>query len=96
MLVERPKLIELLNEGLKVKLTIVAAPAGYGKTTCLSDWAQQCGYPAVWISLDRYDNDLVQFWSNVIAAVERANLSFGDGVVPHLANLISEAYDHGE
>jgi LuxR family maltose regulon positive regulatory protein len=93
MLIERPTLIERLNEGLKAKLTVVTASAGYGKTTSMSEWALQCDCPVVWISLDRNDNDLVQFWSYVIAAVERANPSFGEVLTPHLANLKSAAFE---
>jgi len=44
-LVPRPRLIERLNEGLMRKLTLVSAPAGFGKTTLLSEWVRSCGRP---------------------------------------------------
>ncbi|MFC5471294.1 LuxR C-terminal-related transcriptional regulator [Cohnella suwonensis] len=93
ILIDRPRLMELLNEGLKAKLTAVTAPAGYGKTTALSEWARQCGCPAAWISLDRYDNDLVQFWSCVIAAVEQVCPSFGEALSLHVEHMKSSGYD---
>jgi LuxR family maltose regulon positive regulatory protein len=72
-LVERAAITELLNQGLKSKLTAVTAPGGYGKTTALSQWLQQTAIPAVWISLGPQDNDLIKFWSYTIAAVNSKN-----------------------
>ncbi|MGE5702291.1 MAG: LuxR C-terminal-related transcriptional regulator [Clostridia bacterium] len=92
-LIERPALIKMLNEGLKTKLTSITAPAGYGKTTVLSEWTRQCSCPVAWISLDRYDNDLVQFWSYVIAAVEQAYPNVSDGITPQLASLNTETFE---
>jgi len=56
--VSRPRLIECLDEGLSGKLTLISAPAGFGKTTLLSYWIKQVSIPAAWISLDEDDNDL--------------------------------------
>jgi LuxR family maltose regulon positive regulatory protein len=67
-LVPRPRLLERLNEGLHRKLTLVSAPAGYGKTTLLSEWAAGCEKVA-WLSLDEHDNDPARFWAYVCAAV---------------------------
>ena len=66
--VKRPRLIEQLNLGLNGSLTLVSAPAGFGKTTLLSEWAAQCDRPVGWVSLDKGDNDPARFWSYVIAA----------------------------
>ncbi|MDF2720572.1 MAG: hypothetical protein K0Q59_247 [Paenibacillus sp.] len=76
-LIERPQLTELLDEGKHAKLTIIAAPPGYGKTTALSEWARQCGMPVGWLSLDKYDDDITAFWSYAIAAVRCAYPAFG-------------------
>ncbi len=63
-LVSRPRLIERLNAGLHRKLTLISAPAGFGKTTLLSEWASQRvsesadGRPVAWVSLDEGDNIL--------------------------------------
>jgi LuxR family maltose regulon positive regulatory protein len=72
-LVPRPRLFERLQTGLRDKLTVVAAPAGFGKTTLLSAWrttdAGRAG-PLAWVSLDAADNDPLRFWSYAIAAMD--------------------------
>ena len=68
-LVPRPHLIEKLQKGFGGKLTIVAAPAGFGKTTLLADWLAQAQEPAGWLSLDEDDNDIGRFFTYVGAAV---------------------------
>ncbi|XID91922.1 LuxR C-terminal-related transcriptional regulator [Paenibacillaceae bacterium WGS1546] len=70
--VSRPRLLAQLNEGLDRRASFVSAPAGYGKTTLVSDWARQIGAPVAWLSLDAKDNDLVRFWSYTVEAVRRA------------------------
>jgi len=66
-LVSRPRLIERLNAGLHRKLTLISAPAGFGKTTLLSEWVAGCDRPFAWVSLDKGDNDPVRFWVYFIA-----------------------------
>ena len=70
VLVPRPRLIERLDAGLHRKLTLVSAPAGFGKTTLLSEWISRCERPAAWVSLDEGDNDPARFWSYVVAALQ--------------------------
>ena len=75
-LIARPRLFSLLEEGRRRPLTLISAPAGFGKTTLLSAWvqaqAQSPGNPLVaWVSLDAADNDLVRFWSYVLTALDR-------------------------
>ena len=62
-LVLRPRLIERLNEGLSSgrKLTLISAPAGFGKTTLISEWVAVCERPVAWLSLDEGDNDPTRF-----------------------------------
>jgi LuxR family maltose regulon positive regulatory protein len=67
----RPRLVELLQQGLDRKLTLVSAPAGFGKTTLLSQCVRLCGRPGSWVSLDEADNDAARLWTYVIAAVQR-------------------------
>jgi LuxR family maltose regulon positive regulatory protein len=68
-------LIKQLNRGVRHKLTLISAPAGFGKTTLLNEWmhrrnrSQICPHVA-WLSLDKGDNDPVQFWSYVVAALQ--------------------------
>jgi len=78
----RPHLIERLNEGLRRKLTLVSAPAGFGKTTLLSERLAGRDQSAAWLSLDEGDNDPARFWSHFIAALQT--------VVP---NIGTEALD---
>ncbi len=66
----RPRLIERLNEGLQRKLTLISAPAGFGKTTLVSEWVAGCGQTVAWLSLDEEDNDLTRFLTYLIAALQ--------------------------
>ena len=68
-LVPRPHLIDQLTDGLNRKLTLVSAPAGYGKSTLLSEWIHQTGVPVAWLSLDQGDNIPSRFWSYFVAAL---------------------------
>ncbi|MCP4541357.1 MAG: LuxR family transcriptional regulator [Chloroflexi bacterium] len=69
-LVSRPRLIERLNAGLHRKLTLVSAPAGFGKTTLVSEWVAGCERPAAWLSLDEGDNDPTRFLIYLVAALQ--------------------------
>lgn len=102
--VPRPRLIERLDEGLAAghKLTLVSAPAGFGKTTLVSEWAAGCGRPAVWLSLDEADNDPARFLAYFIAALQTVATDVGAGasaalqssqppaVEPILTSLLNE------
>jgi len=76
-LVSRPRLLERLKTGLQLKLTLVAAPAGYGKTTLLSEGIGSSQIPVAWLSLDKDDNDLTRFWLYVISALQTVNADIG-------------------
>ncbi len=70
----RPRLHALLNEGITHKLTLVSAPAGFGKTTLLANWVRTTPGDVVvvaWLSLDKEDNRPTQFWEYVLASLER-------------------------
>ena len=71
--VSRPRLIEKLNNGFHHKLTLVSAPAGFGKTTIVSEWIKLSGQPAAWLSLDEKDNDPTRFLRYLLAALDRAD-----------------------
>jgi LuxR family maltose regulon positive regulatory protein len=73
--VRRARLLEALDRGLQpnLRLTLISAPAGYGKTTLLSAWIQDRGSPAAWLSIDESDNDPIRFLSYLLAALQRAN-----------------------
>ncbi|MCB0208970.1 MAG: tetratricopeptide repeat protein [Anaerolineae bacterium] len=86
-LVPRPRLTQQLNRGLHRKLTLVAAPPGFGKTTLMSEW--QAALPdddwsMTWVSLDEQDNDPVRFWSYIITALDAAGTDLHDDILPLL------------
>ena len=78
-LVSRPRLIERLNAGLHRKLTLISAPAGFGKTTLLSEWAAGCQRPVAWLSLDEGDSDPARFFTYLIAALQQVDPGIGQG-----------------
>jgi LuxR family maltose regulon positive regulatory protein len=79
-LVPRPRLIERLDAGLHRKLTLISAPAGFGKTTLLSEWVSGCGRPVAWVSLDEGDDDPARFLAYFVAALQTLALSQVEGV----------------
>ena len=82
--VPRPRLAGRLDEGLARGLVLVCAPAGYGKTAALADWARRSGRPVAWLSLDTGDNDPVRFWRHVVAAVGPARAGAAERALPLL------------
>ena len=81
-MVSRPRLVERLNAGLHHKLTLVSAPAGFGKSTLLSEWAHAlgdaCPPRAVgWLSLEESDNDVTRFLAYLVAALETVREDLG-------------------
>ncbi|MFL5628369.1 MAG: LuxR C-terminal-related transcriptional regulator [Ktedonobacteraceae bacterium] len=71
-LLVRPRLIERVNEGMKRKLILISAPAGFGKTTLLSEWRAVppgSNIPMAWVSLDKADNDPTRFWMYITVAL---------------------------
>ena len=79
----RPRLVERLNDGLAAgnRLTLVSAPAGFGKTTLVGEWVAGCGRPAAWLSLDAGDNDPSRFLTYLIAALQTVAAGIGEGVL---------------
>ena len=71
-LIPRPWLIERLNAGLHGKLTLVSAPAGFGKTTLVSEWVAACQSPVAWLALDEGDMDPRRFLTYMLAALQKA------------------------
>ncbi|NMB89523.1 MAG: LuxR family transcriptional regulator, partial [Chloroflexi bacterium] len=74
----RPQLVERLNASLHGKLTLVSAPAGFGKTTLVSQWAAGLRCPVAWLSLDEADNDLGRFLVYLVAALRTALPGVGE------------------
>ena len=69
-LVDRPRLIDELNRGLDRPLTLVTAPAGYGKTILVSAWLEACERPSAWLSLDETIDDLGMFLAYFVTAIQ--------------------------
>jgi LuxR family maltose regulon positive regulatory protein len=80
-LVTRPRLIERLNAGLSGKVTLLSAPAGYGKSTLINEWANQTELPIAWLSLDAGDNDPTRFLVYIITALQKIDESIGDDLL---------------
>jgi len=76
-LVQRARLVQRLNEGMKCKLILISAPAGFGKTTLLSDWIQQSKMPVAWFSVDKGDNEPVHFLNYIIAGLQTVESNIG-------------------
>jgi LuxR family transcriptional regulator, maltose regulon positive regulatory protein len=79
-IVSRLSLFNKLNDSLSTgrKLTLISAPAGFGKTTLLSEWVAGCGRPVAWFSLDDGDNDPTRFLIYLIAALQTIAPKIGD------------------
>ena len=85
-IVPRPALIARLNEGLATsrKLTLISAPAGFGKTTLVSEWVARCGRPVAWLSLDEADNDPTRFLVYIVTAMQTITSKIGADVLAAL------------
>ncbi|MGW8226008.1 MAG: LuxR C-terminal-related transcriptional regulator, partial [Anaerolineales bacterium] len=68
-LVNRPQLQEQIAQGLRKPLTLIAAPAGFGKTTLVASYIVNCGLPVAWLSLDKDDNQVERFLNYLITAL---------------------------
>ena len=87
--VQRVRLLQRLNSGLEQRLILIAAPAGFGKTTLVSSFVQQVTFPTVWLSLDKNDNELTQFTHYLLSALQQTIPKIG-----HLAaSLLATAPD---
>jgi LuxR family maltose regulon positive regulatory protein len=80
-LVPRPRLMERLDAGLPGRLTLISAPAGFGKTTLVSSWLEHVNLPAAWLSLDEDDNDFTRFLTYLIAALQTIQPEVGTEVL---------------
>jgi LuxR family maltose regulon positive regulatory protein len=91
--VSRPRLIERLNEGLHRKLTLISAPAGFGKTTLVSEWVEGIERPVAWLSLDEGENELSRFLTYLVAALQVIAVNIGAGVLGALQSPQSPSPD---
>ncbi len=77
----RRRLTERLSKGMYRKLTLIAAPAGYGKTTLVCDWLADCGRPAAWLSLEVEDREITRFLTYLISAFQTLSPHIGEGAL---------------
>ncbi len=107
-IISRPRLLNILHDILELKLLILAAPAGYGKTSLLVDFSKHTQLPMCWLALDPLDNDLKRFTTHLIASIHHRFNEFGTDSFSVLANMnqdsadidpivsaiVNDAYDH--
>ncbi|MFA5308943.1 MAG: LuxR C-terminal-related transcriptional regulator [Dehalococcoidales bacterium] len=86
---ERHRLKERFNAALSQKLIFVTAPPGYGKTTFVSEALSNVQRPIAWLSLDKSDNDLYRFWTNLILALRNIKPGLGESALSKLQNHLS-------
>jgi LuxR family transcriptional regulator, maltose regulon positive regulatory protein len=79
--VERQRLTQRLDAGLQGKLTLVCAPAGFGKSTLLGAWVQACEHPSAWLSLDEEDRDPNRFVAYLTASLRSISVNLGEGAL---------------
>jgi LuxR family maltose regulon positive regulatory protein len=87
--VPRRRLVEALGDGLARGRVLVCAPAGFGKTALLADWARGGGRPVAWLGLDGGDSDPARFWRYVVAALDRAR----PGLAGRMGPLPSRSFE---
>lgn len=88
-IVHRARLLARLNEGSK--LTLISAPAGFGKTTLISEWVAGCGRPVAWLSLDEGDNDPARFLAYLVAALQTLADNGLEGMPPNFGAWVLAA-----
>jgi LuxR family maltose regulon positive regulatory protein len=94
-LVPRPRLIDHLNQGVDLghKLTLVSAPAGYGKTTLVTEWLHNVDHQIAWLSLDDHDNDPARFLAYFVAALQTIIANVGEGALGALQSPQQQPID---
>lgn len=107
-MVRRPHLVKRLNEGLQGKLTLISAPAGFGKTTLVSEWIASFEQPVAWLSLDERDCDSLRFLTYLVTALQMTQPEIGKAVLEvlqspqpppieaALASLLNEIATHSD
>lgn len=101
----RPRLFKRLDESLNGKLTLISAPAGYGKTTLITSWIKDLQRSIVWYTLDAHDNNPFKFLTYLNAAFQSVNSEFGNTIdksleyafqsvqKPNLRNVLTKLID---
>jgi LuxR family maltose regulon positive regulatory protein len=85
--VPRPWLQEQIAHGLRGPLTLITAPAGFGKTTLVASWIARCEWPVAWLSLDKDDNQAERFLNYLVAALHGVNSRIGSAAAQLMAGM---------
>ncbi len=93
-LISRPRLTDLLDANIRNKASFISAPAGFGKSTLLSEWASSADMPVCWVSLDPSEDDPVKFLSYVIASVQTIWDDLGESILSALRSPGSPPIDY--
>lgn len=91
-LLHRPRVYEALKRGLECKLTLASAPAGYGKTSALVDFARHSPAPVCWYTADERDRDVGTFAEYMVGAIQEQFPGFGARTRSALTTLASELF----
>ena len=92
-IISRSRLLNILHDILELKLLILAAPAGYGKTSLLVDFSKHTQLPICWLALDPLDNDLKRFTTHLIASIHHRFADFGEDAYSVLATMSQDSID---
>jgi len=92
ILLHRPRVCKAIEQGLKRKLTLVSAPAGYGKTSALVDFAQYSSIPVCWHTADERDRDLGLFAAYLVGAIDEVFSGFGETTREALTSSAGELF----
>ena len=79
--IARARLIKQLNQSLYHKLTLISAPAGFGKSTLVSEWVADCERPVAWLTLDQADKDPIRFLTYLVVALRTLSANIGESVL---------------
>jgi len=92
-ILSRPRLLEILNQLIQYKLFLIIAPAGYGKTSLLADFAHQNTLPVCWYTIGRYDNDPWRFLTHFVSAITQRYPNFGNSSLAFLQDSAQDEPD---
>ncbi|MCP4141241.1 MAG: hypothetical protein GY755_13320 [Chloroflexi bacterium] len=83
-LIQRPHLVKKINQGLDQGMIFISAPAGFGKSTLITEWAVQSTRPVGWISLDETENDPISFLTYLVASIQTVIPEFGKSITGNI------------
>ena len=93
--IHRPRLTDRINQGVKCPLTLITAPAGFGKTNLLIEWTRETNLPVAWLTLDRDDNELSRFIRYAIGALQIVEPGLGEEAIDLLASSQGDGWKTG-